>query len=505
MSVLSSLSLPNSDILLAVLLVVVLVAAIHLFILKRTSICKLPPGPTPLPLIGNMHTLDLKRLDKHLMKLADVYGTVYTIYLGNRRTVVLIGYDAVKDALVNHAEQFAERSHLTVFETTAKGNGIIFGHGESWKQMRRFTLSTLRDFGMGKNTTEDRIIEETGHLIKVFESYQGQPFDATFILNSAASNILCSMVLGNRFDYKDSTFLTLIRIVHENAKFGASPKTQLYNIFPFLGFLLSDHKKVIENIKEFHVILKNVYNEYRSKVCKDNVRSYIEAFIIKQQEEDLKNTNLYFHEGNYLSLMTNLFSAGTETTSTTLLWGLLLMMKFPHIQKKVHEEIDAVIGKQRNPRMDDRKNMPYTDAVVHEIQRVANVFPLNLLHETTMDTHFRGYFIPKGTQVIPVLTSVLFDSTQWETPEEFNPSHFLDSNGKFLKKDAFLPFSAGRRICPGESIAKMELFLFFTTLFQTFCFCPPPGISASDLDLTPVIGLTSSPKHFKVCALKRGT
>ncbi|MGH0130113.1 UNVERIFIED_CONTAM: hypothetical protein FKN15_006174 [Acipenser sinensis] len=154
---------------------------------------------------------------------------------------------------------------------------------------------------------------------------------------------------------------------------------------------------------------------------------------------------------------------------------------------KVQEKIESVIGRELPPQAEDRKRMPYMDAVLHEIQRVGNVVPMNLLHKTTGDTTFRGYKIPKGTPVIPLLSSVLSDKTQWETPHQFN--HFPDAQGKFVKRDAFMPFSAGqcvreeqgpgRRVCLGETLAKMALFLFFTMLLQKFHF-PPPLASPPD-------------------------
>uniref|UniRef100_UPI003AACE9C5 cytochrome P450 2K1-like n=1 Tax=Centroberyx gerrardi TaxID=166262 RepID=UPI003AACE9C5 len=101
--------------------------------------------------------------------------------------------------------------------------------------------------------------------------------------------------------------------------------------------------------------------------------------------------------------------------------------------------------------MADRPNMPYTDAVIHEIQRMGNIVPLNALRMAAKDTTLGGYFIPKGTSLMPNLTSVLFDKNEWETPDTFNPAHFLDAEGKFVRREAFLPFSAGKRVCLGEA------------------------------------------------------
>ncbi|XP_042558909.1 cytochrome P450 2K1-like, partial [Clupea harengus] len=209
-----------------------------------------------------------------------------------------------------------------------------------------------------------------------------------------------------------------------------------------------------------------------------------------------------FHEENLLFCVANLFAAGTDTTGTTLRWGLLLMAKYPDIQDRVQEEIDRVIG-DRQPVVEDRKSLPYTDAVIHEIQRVANIVPLNLPHTTSCDVHFQGFFIQKGTAVIPLLTSVLRDESEWEQPYMFHPEHFLDDQGQFVKRDAFLAFSAGRRVCLGESLARMELFLFFTALLQRFRFTPPPGVSEDELDLTSILGITLNPSPHKLCALSR--
>uniref|UniRef100_A0ACB8GF29 Uncharacterized protein n=1 Tax=Sphaerodactylus townsendi TaxID=933632 RepID=A0ACB8GF29_9SAUR len=277
----------------------------------------------------------------------------------------------------------------------------------------------------------------------------------------------------------------------------------LYNMFPALGFLFRAPKTVLDNRKEMHDFIQATFIEHLKELDVNDQRSFIDSFLIKQQEEMKKNKiNDFFHNENLKSAVTNLFAAGMETTSTTLRWGLLLMMKHPQIQRKVQEEIAKVIGSAQ-PQTEHRSMLPYTDAVIHEVQRFANVLPMSLPHATTADVSLKGYFIPKGTHIVPLLYSVLYDESQWEKPFQFYPEHFLDSEGKFVKRDAFMPFSAGRRMCVGETLAKMELFLFFVSLLQRFTFEPVPGTSKEDLDLTPGIALTVPPMPYSFCALPR--
>uniref|UniRef100_A0ACB8FKN9 Cytochrome P450 2W1 n=1 Tax=Sphaerodactylus townsendi TaxID=933632 RepID=A0ACB8FKN9_9SAUR len=216
--------------------------------------------------------------------------------------------------------------------------------------------------------------------------------------------------------------------------------------------------------------------------------------------KETKKAMSMFHDANVLASVLDLVMAGTETTATTLQWAILLMMKYPEIQCKVQEEIKTVLEPGRLPTFDDKKRLPFSNAVIHEVQRFVNLLP-QVPRCTAVDTHFRGYFIPKGTTVIPSLSSVLLDDTQWETPDQFNPDHFLDADGNFVMKEAFLAFSTGRRNCLGESLAKMELFLFFVGLFQKFSFRPPPGSTESSLDIGPVPGFTLRPRPQMTCAV----
>ncbi|KAM4042290.1 cytochrome P450 2K4-like [Anomaloglossus baeobatrachus] len=458
-----------------------------------------PPGPTPLPIIGNIHILDIGKPYKTFVQLAKKYGTVFTFRIGMSKSIVLCGYETIKDALINHAELFAERPDIPLFSQASKGHGIVFATGENWKAMRRFTLSTLRDYGMGRRTIEDKITEESEHLIQKLKSYEGKPFDNVTSIYAAVTNIIVSILLSKRFDYEDPTILRLMGLVNENVKLLSSPWVILYNSFPFLAKLLPGaHKTIFENVKEFENFIVRTFTKHKKELDVNDQRNLIDAFLAKQQEGKPENIK-YFTNVNLTSLVGDLFGAGMETTSTTLRWGILLMMKYPEIQKKVQNEIEKVIGLAQ-PQMEHRKEMPYTDAVIHEIQRFGDIAPAAVPHATTRDVTFRGYFIPKGATVITLIHSALRDKDYFEKPEEFYPEHFLDSAGNFKKNEAFIPFSIGKRSCAGETLAKMEIFIFFTSLLQNFTFLPPAG---AKLDLTPAMGSTNAPQPYEICAVSR--
>ncbi|XP_077353486.1 cytochrome P450 2K1-like isoform X1 [Festucalex cinctus] len=461
-----------------------------------------PPGPRPLPLIGNLLQLDLKRLDETLFSLSKTYGPVFTVYFGPKKVVVLAGSRTVRQALVNHAEEFGDRDMNPLFYDINQGHGIIFANGDSWKEMRRFTLTTLRDFGMGKRLSEQKIIEECHLLIKEFEQHKGEAFDNASIINYTASNIISAIMFGKRFEYEDKVFQEMIERDNESNLLAGSAAIMIYNCFPWLGPFLKSWRDLMSNLESSKQHLKDIIAELKDTLNPDDCRGYVDVFCKQMKNLEHDTQKLHYHDENLVNNVFNLFSAGTETTSITLRWSLLFMAKYPQIQDQVQEELSRVVG-VRQVRTEDRKNLPYVNAVIHETQRLANIVPMDILHQTSRDVTFQGYFIQKGTTVLPLLTSVLHDESEWETPTAFNPSHFLDEEGNFVKRDAFLPFSAGRRACLGEGLARMELFLFFTSLLQHFRFTPAPGISEDELDLKPLVGFTLHPMPHRLCAVRR--
>ncbi|RXN24171.1 cytochrome P450 2K1-like protein [Labeo rohita] len=190
---------------------------------------KEPPGPKPLPLLGNLLTLDLTRPFDSLCELSKTYGNIFQVFLGPKKMVVLVGYKTVKEALVNYADEFGERDITPGFRILNDGHGILFSNGESWKEMRRFALSNLRDFGMGKRGSEEKIIEEIQYLKGEFDKFEGKAFDTTQPVNYAVSNIISSIVYGSRFEYTDPQFTQMVDRANENVRVAGSASMMLMN------------------------------------------------------------------------------------------------------------------------------------------------------------------------------------------------------------------------------------------------------------------------------------
>ncbi|XP_030074124.1 cytochrome P450 2A4-like [Microcaecilia unicolor] len=484
-------------------LAVSLFTLLILFIWKSTNQGdKLPPGPTPLPFLGNLLQIDTSGTAKGLMKMSEKYGPVFSLYIGSEMAVVLSGYEAVKEALIDQAEVFGGRGNMESFNQTVQGFGIAFSHGDIWKQTRQFSIMTLKDFGVGKRGIEERIQEEAQFLLEEIRKTKELPFDPTTFFSQAVSNVICSIVFGNRFDYDDKEFHHLLKMINESFCLIGSRWGQLFDTFTnIMKHLPGPHNR----IRRCFAIVE----EYIAKKAKQNQetldlnspRDFIDSFLIKIQQGE-GNSSSHFHMTNLIKTVLVLFSAATETTGTTLRYGFLILLKYPEIQERLHEEIDHVVGRQHSPCLEDRKKMPYTNAVIHEIQRFSDISPLSLPHQVTRDVHFRGYMISKGTRVITLLHSVLRDPTQFSDPDSFNPGHFLDENGGFKKNDAFMPFSAGKRMCPGESLARMELFVFLVSILQNFSL--KSNKHPKDIDISPATSnLLSLPRFYEVSFVPR--
>ncbi|XP_044113298.1 cytochrome P450 2S1 isoform X4 [Neovison vison] len=367
-----------------------------------------------------------------------------------------------------------------------------------WRQLRRCTMLALRDLGMGKREGEELIQAEAQCLVEAFQGMEGRPFDPSLLLAQATSNIICSLTFGLRFPYEDKDFQALVRAAGSTVLGVSSRWGQTYEMFSrLLKRLPGPHTQLLGHLSVLATFA--VQQVQRHKESLDSSAppcDVVDAFLLKMAKEQ-HDSSTELTDKNLLMTVIYLLFAGTVTVSTTVRYTLLLLLKYPRVQERVREELIRELGASRAPGLQDRARLPYTDAVLHEAQRLLALVPMGVPRALTRTTCFQGYTLPQGTEVFPLLGSVLCDPEVFEQPEEFNPDRFLDADGRFQKQEAFLPFSLGKRVCLGEGLARAELFLLFTTLLQSFSLdspCPPGALS-----LQPAVsGLFNIPPAFQL-------
>ena len=348
-------------------------------------------------------------------------------------------------------------------------------------------------------------------------------------------NALWQIISGQRFKQDDPKLLEILQLV--NSTFPAADSAaSLSTLMPFLshigpnvfGFnqMMSQAFRIVDFVREFttkhkegHVLGQprgfldvyfdeianskpgsGFYGPEGGKISKLDLRRCAVLGIL---DSTLDWPALVFLEHSMLYVLVDLFSAGAETTSTSLTNIFLYMALNPECQAKMHSEIDRVVGGYRLPSLSDRPSMPYTEAVIHEVLRLCPL--ISVMHRTLVDIpDFHGYFIPKDTIVMPDIYAAHFDEDYWDKPKEFDPTRFISKDGTtILKKDAFMPFSVGKRICPAETLARDELFLFTASLFQKFSVSTDPANPNPSTEL--IIKTVISPKPHKIVMTERQT
>ncbi|XP_066282038.1 cytochrome P450 2U1-like [Branchiostoma lanceolatum] len=461
---------------------------------------KFPPSPPGLPFLGNL--LSLTR-EPHLQLTAwrRQYGDVFSLRMGPQDVVVVNGCAAIKEALVMKAAHFSDRPSLLLTDVCDCKEGLIMAkYGNKWKSFRRFGLSALRHLGVGKEKLESIIRHECMVLVKCFEDKDGRPFQVSRIIQIAVCNVIASIVLGRRFEPDDPDFKDEIERVDRT--FQLFLDAQPLNFYPALrhvpGFrgMFREWMEIDRKSGQWY---GKFIEEHKETFDPSNIRDLIDVCLLEIEQKNGSET--FVTEVTIRHIASEFFDAGTETTTTTLCWALLYLALNPSWQRKVQEELDTVVGRDEIPPYSRREELPFTEATILESQRIRTTVPLSVPHCTSSPTGLQGYDIPAHTQVWVNLWSVHMDPAYWSHPDTFDPSRFLDDNGRVKVPEAFMPFSTGRRICLGEQLAKMELFLFLTSLLQQFTFKLPEG--APEPDMAGEIGATLLPRPYKIQAVYR--
>ncbi|XP_062987911.1 cytochrome P450 2J5-like [Elgaria multicarinata webbii] len=484
------------------LLIAVLVALLVLVFLGQLwSRRHYPPGPLFLPMIGSMGALGIKLHENTFIKIAKKYGNICCLWLGHQPVIFVSGLQAVKEVLINHKEEFSDRPLSNFGKAVGRGRGIILSNGHTWKQQRRFALVTLRKLGLGNKGMEYQIQEEVQQLVETFARAKGQPLDPCFPITNAVSNVICAVTFGHRFSVKDEKFQKLVEAIYLTMKFPGSISYLLYEMFPWISkHLPGPQKRALTAFQFVLSFAREEIEKHKEQQSFHEPQDFIDFYVL-QMEKSKNDPNSTYDEENLAQCIHDFFITGTETTSTSLKWALLFLTNRPDIQDKVYKEIADVFGSSRSICYEDRKELPYTNTVIHEMMRSKYILLYGAPRQCTKDVKVNGYLIPKGAFIFPDLRSVLSDPKVWKTPEVFNPNHFLDKDGNFVDREEFLPFGAGVRVCLAEQLARIEIFIFLTSLLRAFRFQLPEGVEK--LSPEPVIGFTFQPHPFKICAVPR--
>ena len=335
------------------------------------------------------------------------------------------------------------------------------------------------------------------------EEQDGKPFDPADCLMRSVANVICGITYGEESDTANTDLDKLLKL---NADFVANDDLTLVTIldfFPWARFLF--RKAYDRNIQPFlkiHEINRKIFSQREKKFDREKpVQDLISGLLRAKYEaycdsEDGKVVHLT--DDHFVMTIEDMFLAGYETTSTTLRWLISFLVKYPNYQEEIQCQLDDIVGK-RSPSLDDRPNLPLIQATITETLRLGNTVPNAVAHVTMIDTTLCGYRVPKGTMVFPNTQSIHLDPECWENPTEFNPYRHIDKDGNLITNQAnFYPFGAGRRVCAGEALAKVELFLFASWMLQKFTFVGEDGLPPK-----PKGAVIQFPSPYKIRAIKR--
>ncbi|XP_013398640.1 cytochrome P450 2J2-like [Lingula anatina] len=481
---------------------------ILLFLVAQRKPHRYPPGPLRWPVIGNLPiVIGAKMQAKDFMKISQKHGSVFSLRLGVLDMVIINGYDAIHEAFSEKAELFTGRPHdlIYIIQKGIGKKGLIMNEGPSWHELRKMIAVAFRDFGVGKKTLEERILDECQALFEVLDSKQkAQSIQSTNLqrtLMSAVSNIICSITFGDRFQYTDKQF---VKLLDSLARFFRTSALALpENAFPFLRFIRtsSQTEDMIGIQNDLRDFVRQQVEKHKETFDPDNIRDIVDLYLQVTGKE--KRQTKAFSNESMVRAIVDLFSAGTETTSLSTTWAILFLVCYPEIQRELHKEIMQVIDNGRRPSLQDKPHLPYVQAFISEMMRVVNIAPTSVPHVTQDEVELCGYVIPKRTVCTANIYSVHMDPKEWPEPEEFRPERWINKNGEFYKPSkAFLPFSLGPRACLGEQLARIEFFLFLTSMVQQYEFSTPIGAQLPR-PFPERSGITTTPPDYELYIMKR--
>lgn len=482
---------------------------------KRVKQKRLPPSPRKLPFLGNLHQLvghDLPHVS--LQKLSKEYGPLMLLKLGSIPTLVISSADIAREIFKAHDLVFSSRPRLyTPIRLSYECNDMAFApYGEYWRDARKIAIIELLSIKRVHSFQSVRT-EEVEFLIDSIANSVIPAINLSMLTLSLANNVVCRVAFGRKYDGSSEVGMgngngngkgKFYEILRETQSLLG--EMNVADFYPWLGWVLNKvnglDSRLEKTFKELDQFYDQVIEEHLDKKTRrtSNHEDFVDVLLQLQKDP---NQTISLTNNQVKGILTDMFIAGSDTSSATLVWAMSELIKNPSTLRKAQDEVREIAkGKQRVEEIDLPK-LTYLKLVLKETLRLHPPAPLLVPRETTEPCTIRGYEIPAKTRVFINAKAISTDPNVWEIgPNMFMPERFLDCDIDYKGQDfELIPFGAGRRGCPGLNFAVFLIELALANLLYRFDWSLPHGMTRDDVDMEEAIGLTTHKKNpLLLCA-----
>ncbi|KAI0295091.1 cytochrome P450 [Multifurca ochricompacta] len=448
---------------------------------------KYPPGPSGLPLLGNL--LDIPQHNPWVTyaEWGKRYGDVTSVSVLGRLIVFVNTARAAKVLFERTGTRYMDRPVIPIIEMMeAHFNLAITRYSDKWRVERRIVDQSLRP-AVAVTYYPMQIAKAHAFLRQTME-----------YLKHFTGAVVMSLTYG--YDVKESGdhYVAIAEELLTLASESILPGALLVNDFPALKHIPDWFPGTAFKQRARHgkKLSYEMVNAPFNMVKEDLLKGTAKHSLVHDNLDECKGDE----ETALKNAAASVYAAGAETTISTLSSFLLSLLLYPDVQQHAQAEIDRVIGRTRLPAFSDRPNLPYIDAICKELLRWRLVLPLSVAHATTEDDVYNGYFIPKGTTVLPNTWGILHDPEVYPDPETFKPERFLTEDGK-VKDDPLLmyAFGYGRRMCPGRHLVDSTLWILVASVLSAFKVHKKIDMNGNEIPVEGLYGdgLISHPAPFQ--------